>query len=58
MQTLEKKKIRTVEAPGGNFVTFAQMHAQYERRHRVKIDMRAEVRRIQAMARQGRRRQR
>jgi hypothetical protein len=52
MRTVAKEKIGTqidvaldqrLTTPVGNFVTFEQMHAEYERRHGMKIDVAAEA---------------
>lgn len=45
MDSLIEEAIRnlTANTPVGDFVTFEQMHAEYERRHGVKIDVAAEA---------------
>ncbi len=44
------------EMPVGDYVTFEQMHAEYERRHGVRIDIAAEAARLEARNRKTTRR--
>ena len=53
MDSLIEEAIRnlTAEIPLGRYVTFEQMHAEYERRHGVRIDIAAEARKLEASSR-------
>ncbi|MBI3695151.1 MAG: hypothetical protein HY238_09985 [Acidobacteria bacterium] len=57
MDSLIEEALRklTAEIPQGNYVTFEQMHAEYERRHGLAIDIPAEAQKLQARGRSKRR---
>ncbi len=59
MDSLIEAAIRklTAEIPEGNFVTFEEMHAQYERSHGMKVGVPGEARKLQAKVRSRRRKQ-